>query len=61
MKKVVVLGGGHGLAALLKGLKLFPITLTAIVAVSDDEKELQEVNNKLGALRKAIEMAGEIK
>lgn len=28
-----------------------------IVARSDEEKELQEVNNKLGALRKAIEMA----
>jgi anthranilate synthase component 1 len=32
-----------------------------IVAASDEEKELQEVNNKLGALRKAIEMAEEIK
>jgi anthranilate synthase component 1 len=32
-----------------------------IVAVSDEEKELQEVNNKLGALRKAIEMAEKIK
>lgn len=36
MKNVVVLGGGHGLSALLKGLKLFPINLTAVVAVSDD-------------------------
>jgi uncharacterized cofD-like protein len=34
--KVVVLGGGHGLSVLLKGLKLFPVELTAIVAVSDD-------------------------
>lgn len=32
-----------------------------IVADSDEEKELQEVNNKLGALRKAIDMAKEIK
>jgi anthranilate synthase component 1 len=32
-----------------------------IVANSDEENELQEVNNKLGALRKAIELAGEIK
>jgi len=32
-----------------------------IVAISDEEKELQEVNNKLGALRKAIELAQEIK
>lgn len=36
MQKVVVLGGGHGLSVLLKGLKLFPVDLTAIVAVSDD-------------------------
>ena len=28
-----------------------------IVAASDEEYELQEVNNKLGALRKAIDMA----
>lgn len=32
-----------------------------IVAISNEENELQEVNNKLGALRKAIEMAEEIK
>jgi anthranilate synthase component I len=32
-----------------------------IVAKSDEIKELQEVNNKLGALRKAIEIAEEIK
>jgi anthranilate synthase component I len=32
-----------------------------IVANSDEENELQEVNNKLGALRKAIELAEEIK
>ena len=31
-----------------------------IVAISKEEDELQEVSNKLGALKKAIEMAGEI-
>lgn len=36
MKKVVVLGGGHGLSVLLKGLKLFPLDITAIVSVADD-------------------------
>ncbi|MDD2202837.1 MAG: uridine diphosphate-N-acetylglucosamine-binding protein YvcK [Bacilli bacterium] len=36
MQRVVVLGGGHGLSVLLKGLKLFPVELTAVVAVSDD-------------------------
>ena len=37
-KKVVVLGGGHGLSTLLKGLKQFPLDLTAIVSVCDDGK-----------------------
>jgi anthranilate synthase component 1 len=32
-----------------------------IVAISEEEKELQEVNNKLGALRKAVELAEDIK
>ena len=36
MKKVVVLGGGHGLSVLLKGLKLFPIDITAVVTVADN-------------------------
>ena len=36
MKKIVVLGGGTGLSILLKGLKLFPLDITAVVAVSDD-------------------------
>lgn len=35
-KKVVILGGGTGMSTLLKGLKQFPIDITAIVAVSDD-------------------------
>ena len=37
-KKVVVLGGGTGLSTLLKGLKLFPVDLSAIVSVCDDGK-----------------------
>jgi anthranilate synthase component 1 len=32
-----------------------------IVAISNEESELQEVNNKLGALKKAIETAAQIK
>lgn len=35
-KKVVVLGGGTGMSTLLRGLKQFPLDLTAIVSVSDD-------------------------
>lgn len=37
-KKVVVLGGGTGMSTLLRGLKQFPIDLTAIVSVCDDGK-----------------------
>lgn len=38
MKKIVIFGGGSGLSQLLKGLKLFPIDLTAIVSMSDNGK-----------------------
>src|SRR5690554_5592124 len=47
MQRVVVLGGGHGLSVLLRGLKLFPIELTAIVAVSDN-------GSSTGILRKEL-------
>ena len=36
MKNLVVIGGGTGLSTLLKGLKLFPMNITAIVTVADD-------------------------
>ena len=35
-KKIVVLGGGNGMSTLLRGLKQFPVDLTAIVSVCDD-------------------------
>ncbi|MDE5414109.1 gluconeogenesis factor YvcK family protein [Alkalihalobacterium chitinilyticum] len=35
-KKVVVIGGGTGLSVLLRGLKTFPVDITAIVTVADD-------------------------
>ena len=34
--KVVVLGGGTGSSTLLRGLKLFPLDITAIISVADD-------------------------
>lgn len=43
-KRVVVLGGGTGSSTLLRGLKEFPIDLTAIVSVCDD-------GNSTGVLR----------
>lgn len=36
MKKVVIFGGGTGLSHVLKGLKLFPVDITAIISVSDN-------------------------
>lgn len=36
MKKVVIFGGGSGLSQILKGLKLFPIDVTAVVSVFDN-------------------------
>lgn len=36
MHKVVVFGGGTGLSWLLSGLKLFPIDVTTVIAVSDN-------------------------
>lgn len=37
-KKVVVLGGGTGLSYLLRGLKQFPVDITAVVSICDDGK-----------------------
>ena len=36
MKKIVIFGGGSGLSQILKGLKLFPLDITAVVSVSDN-------------------------
>lgn len=35
-KKIVVLGGGTGTSALLRGLKYFPVDITAVITVSDN-------------------------
>ena len=36
MKKIVIFGGGSGLSQLLKGIKLFPVEITAVVTVADN-------------------------
>lgn len=36
MKKIVIFGGGSGLSQILKGLKLFPIDISAVVSVADN-------------------------
>ncbi|MBR3661410.1 MAG: YvcK family protein [Bacilli bacterium] len=58
-KKVVVLGGGTGLSTLLKGLKKFPVDITAIVSVCDDGKStgrLREEFNQVavGDIRRVL-------
>ena len=35
-KKVVIFGGGTGLATLVRGLKKYPVDITAVVTVADD-------------------------
>ena len=33
-KKIVILGGGTGTSFVLKGLKYFPVDITAVITVS---------------------------
>lgn len=58
-KKVVILGGGTGMSTLLRGLKDYPVDITAIVSVCDDGGSTgrlrEEFNNPaVGDLRKVI-------
>ncbi|ARK32038.1 gluconeogenesis factor YvcK family protein [Halalkalibacter krulwichiae] len=48
-KKVVVIGGGTGLSVLLRGLKAFPVDISAIVTVADD-------GGSSGRLRKELDI-----
>jgi uncharacterized cofD-like protein len=45
---VVVIGGGHGLSTLLRGLKALPIEITAIVTVADDGGSSGVLRRELG-------------
>lgn len=47
MKKIVIFGGGSGLSQLLKGIKLFPLDITAVVTVADN-------GGSTGRLRKEL-------
>ena len=47
MKKVVVFGGGTGLSCLLSGLKLFPIDVTTVIAVSDNGSSTGQLRQEL--------------
>lgn len=48
--RVVVIGGGNGLASLLRGLKNYTHNLTAIVTVADDGGSSGELRRQMGVL-----------
>ncbi|MCD6402179.1 MAG: YvcK family protein, partial [Anaerolineales bacterium] len=48
--KIVVIGGGHGLATLLRGLKEYSYNLTAVVTVADDGGSSGRLRESLGIL-----------
>jgi uncharacterized cofD-like protein len=47
---VVVIGGGHGIAAVLRGLKEYTNNLTAVVSVADDGGSSGKIRRDLGIL-----------
>lgn len=64
-KKVVVLGGGTGLSYLLRGLKKFPLDITAVITVSDDGRSTGKLRKEfntpaVGDIRKVITSLSEI-
>ena len=58
-KKVVVFGGGTGISYLLKGLKDFPMDITAVITVSDNGRSTGKLRKEfhtpaVGDIRKVI-------
>ncbi len=58
-KKVVVLGGGTGISYLLRGLKDFPVDITAVITVSDNGRSTGKLREEfhipaIGDIRKVI-------
>lgn len=58
-KKIVVFGGGTGLSYLLKGLKDFPLDITAVITVSDDGRSTGKLREEfhapaVGDIRKVL-------
>lgn len=58
-KKIVVLGGGTGMSYLLKGLKEFPLDITAVITVSDNGRSTGKLRKEfntpaVGDIRKVI-------
>ena len=58
-KKVLVMGGGTGISFLLKGLKDFPVDITAVITVSDNGRSTGRLREEfhtpaVGDIRKVI-------
>lgn len=58
-KKVVVLGGGTGISFLLRGLKEFPVDITAVITVSDNGRSTGTLREEfkipaVGDIRKVV-------
>lgn len=49
-RKIVVIGGGTGLACVLRGLKAFPCDLSAVVTVADDGGSSGRLRKDMGIL-----------
>ena len=47
MKKIVIFGGGSGLSQILKGLKLFPVDITAVVSVFDNGRSTGRLREEM--------------
>ena len=57
--KIVVFGGGTGISYLLRGLKDFPVDITAVIAVSDNGRSTGKLRKEfhtpaVGDIRKVI-------
>ena len=65
-KKVVVFGGGTGISYLLRGLKDFPVDITAIITVADNGRSTGRLRNEfnipaVGDIRKVITNLSEVR
>lgn len=64
-KKVVIFGGGTGLSYLLRGLKDFPVGITAVITVSDDGRSTGKLREEfytpaVGDIRKVLSNLSEL-
>lgn len=58
-KKIVIFGGGTGMSSLLRGLKDFPVDITAVITVSDNGRSTGKLRKEfntpaVGDIRKVI-------